>query len=169
MFCLLPDLRTGIRYLGEVGLIHIAKRRTAFDTSISLRLRSPFSITTLIMIGAKVRDAGGPPSQLQILAKQHAERIGMGTLFTPISRIEAVQAMTTLAVFGDTSWRPGGHALRIAMDMGLYRFLGFLAQRGMGAGKTREEVMDERGLVVGARVWLAVSLCVDIIPLLHAD
>jgi hypothetical protein len=38
----------------------------------------------------------------------------MHTLFTPVARIEVLQAMIVMASWGDTSWRPGGHALRIA-------------------------------------------------------
>ncbi|KAL7424794.1 hypothetical protein Q5752_000478 [Cryptotrichosporon argae] len=127
-----------------------------YDTWDSLRKRSPFIITTIIMIGAKVEDAGGPVSDLQSKCRQHAENIGMSTLFTPVARIELLQAMILLAGWGDTCWRPSGHALRMAMDMGLYRCLPYLAQTGMGAGKPAAELEDERPLVVGARLWLAL-------------
>ncbi|EIW72511.1 hypothetical protein TREMEDRAFT_41800 [Tremella mesenterica DSM 1558] len=50
-----------------------------------------------------------------------------------------------------------GHAMRIAMDMGLYRCLPYLAQNGMGAGKTPDQIREDYPLVVGARMWLAVS------------
>ena len=123
----------------------------------SIRARSPFSISALICIGAKVLDAGGPVSDLQRQSREHAEQIGMSTLFTPVARIEVVQAMIVLASWGDTSWRPGGHAMRIAMDMGLYRCLPLLAQGGMGSGKKGFELREEWPLVVGARVWLTVS------------
>jgi hypothetical protein len=62
----------------------------------SLRLRSPFSITAMIMVGARVRDGGGPVSDVQRACRQHAQRIGVGTLFNPVARIEAVQAMSEL-------------------------------------------------------------------------
>lgn len=110
------------------------------------------------MVGAKVIDAGGPVSDLQRQCREHAEKIGMSTLFTPIARIEVVQAMIVLASWGDTSWRPGGHAMRIAMDMGLYRCLPLLAQSGMGKGKRGFELREEWALVVGARVWLTVGI-----------
>lgn len=41
--------------------------------------------------------------------------------------------------------------------MGLYRCLPYLAQTGMGAGKDAQGLEEERGLVVGARVWIAVG------------
>ena len=127
------------------------------DGNHSIRKRSPFCLTAIVMVGAKVEDAGGPVSALQRKAREHAEKIGMSTLFTPIARIEVVQAMILLASWGDTSWRPGGHAVRIAMDMGLYRCLPLLAQGRMGAGKSAQELKEEWPLVVGARVWLTVS------------
>lgn len=64
------------------------------DTWESLRLRSPFSITAILMVGAQVRDGGGPKSEAQKLCREHAQRIAVGTLFNPVSRIEAVQGMS---------------------------------------------------------------------------
>ena len=109
------------------------------------------------MVGAKVMDAAGPVSDLQRQCREHAEKIGMSTLFTPIARLEVVQAMIVLASWGDTSWRPGGHAMRIAMDMALYRCLPLLAQSGMGSGKKGVQLKEDFHLVVGARIWLTVS------------
>jgi len=110
------------------------------------------------MVITKILDAGAgqPASTLQKQCREHAEKIGMSTLFTPIARIEVVQALIILASWGDTSWRPGGHALRMAMDMGLYRCLPMLMKGGMGRGKGLEELREEWQLVVGARVWLTV-------------
>lgn len=127
------------------------------DTFDSLLKRSPFCITTFVMVGAKVKEAGGPVSELHKLCREHAEKIGMSTLFSPVARIEVVQAMIVLASWGDTTWRPGGHALRMAMDMGLYRCLPLLVQGGMGRGKSSVELQEEYPLVVGTRVWLTVS------------
>lgn len=42
------------------------------------------------------------------------------------------------------------------LDMGLYRCLPYLVETGMGAGKTPEELDEERNMVIGARVWLAL-------------
>lgn len=68
------------------------------DTWESLLLRSPFSVTVLMYVGAKIEDAGGQPSVLQNKLKDHAEKIGMHTLFTPVARIEVLQGMS---VFDD--------------------------------------------------------------------
>lgn len=64
------------------------------DTWESLLKRSPFTVTVLMYVGAKIEDAGGPPSELQTRLKDHAETIGMHTLFTPVARIEVLQAMS---------------------------------------------------------------------------
>jgi hypothetical protein len=52
----------------------------------------------MIMVGARVRDGGGPVSDVQRACRQHAQRIGVGTLFNPVARIEAVQAMSELSL-----------------------------------------------------------------------
>lgn len=65
-------------------------------------------------IGKHVEDAGGPPSSLQIKCKEHAELIGKSTLFSPVAKIEAVQALMVLSCWGDTVWRPGHLAFSIA-------------------------------------------------------
>ena len=41
--------------------------------------------------------------------------------------------------------------------MDMHRCLPVLHKSGMGAGKTPDELEKERPLVIGARVWLAVS------------
>lgn len=46
------------------------------DTWESLRERSPFTITALIMVGAKIEDAGKEPSEFQQKCKEHAENMG---------------------------------------------------------------------------------------------
>lgn len=80
----------------------------------SLRHRSPFSVSTLMMVGKRVEDAGGTTSDLQLKCKEHAELIGKSTLFSPVANIEAVQALIILASWGDTVWRPGNLAFTIA-------------------------------------------------------
>ncbi|KAK6905849.1 hypothetical protein I203_106683 [Kwoniella mangroviensis CBS 8507] len=120
-----------------------------YDTWDSLRKRSPFAITTIIAVVTKCEDAAGPPSELQLKSREHAEKMAMHSLFTPVSRIEIVQAMKTF-------WRPGGHAIRMAMDMGLHKSLAYLVEAGMGAGKTPEQVEADRLIVAGARVWLTL-------------
>lgn len=42
------------------------------------------------------------------------------------------------------------------MEMRLWRCLSYLAQTGMGANRTGNELEKERLLVVGARIWLGL-------------
>jgi uncharacterized membrane protein YqiK len=50
-----------------------------------------------------------------------------------------------------------GHAVRMAIDMGVNRSFLHLLRSGMGKGKTVEELEEERHLVVQSRVWFCVS------------
>lgn len=62
--------------------------------SCSLRKRSPFSITALVLVGCKIEDAGRPESELQKKCREHAEMISKNTLFSPIARVEMIQAQS---------------------------------------------------------------------------
>lgn len=129
-----------------------------YDTWDSLKIRSPFSITTIVMVGARVRDGGGPVSDVQRLSLEHAQKIAQGTMFNPVARVEAVQAMSTLAAFSGNGWLPGGHAVRMALDIGINKSYIKLLRSGMGKGKTPEELEEERPLVVHSRVWFCLYL-----------
>lgn len=63
-----------------------------------------------------------------------------------------------MAAFNENGWMPGGHAVRMAVDMGINRSFVTLLRSGMGKGKSAEELEDERHLVVQSRVWFCVSL-----------
>lgn len=128
------------------------------DSWESLRRRSPFSIFAILFVGQKIRDAGHEPSNLQQLLREHAESLGKTTLFCPIADIEALQAMIILASWGDTGWRPGSHAVSMAIDMELYKCLPRLAERLQTPSaftNDRDEDTEQR-LVVGSRLWLLV-------------
>ncbi|ORY28943.1 hypothetical protein BCR39DRAFT_180451 [Naematelia encephala] len=125
------------------------------DTWESLRSRSSFCITAILMAGQIVADADGPNDVLREKFRAHAEKIAMATLFSPVASVEAIQAMIILANWGDTAWRPGNHMLSLALDMDLHLCLPYLAKTGMGRNKAPQELEKERSLVAGARVWLA--------------
>jgi hypothetical protein len=46
------------------------------------------------MVAAKVRDGGGPPSEVYMKCLEEVQTISCATLFSPVSRQEAVQAMS---------------------------------------------------------------------------
>ena len=64
------------------------------DTYESLRERSPFAVTAICMVAAKVRDGGGPTSEVYLKCLEEVQTISCATLFSPVSRQEAVQAMS---------------------------------------------------------------------------
>jgi hypothetical protein len=129
-----------------------------YDTWDSLRLRSPFSISAIIAIGARVRDGGGAMSEVQRSTTEHARKIGLGTMWAPVARIEAVQASLVLAAFSQNGWMPSGHAVRLGLDMEINHSFMKLLRSGMGAGKSLEELEDERDLVVQSRCWFALYM-----------
>ncbi|OWZ63969.1 hypothetical protein AYX14_00154 [Cryptococcus neoformans] len=128
------------------------------DSWESLRHRSPFCISAILFVGQKIKDAGHEPSNLQRLLREHAESIGKSTLFCPIADTEALQAMIILASWGDTGWRPGSHAVSMAIDMELYKCLPRLSERlQTPSAFTNDRDEDtERRLVIGSRLWLLV-------------
>jgi len=64
------------------------------DTYESLRERSPFAVTVICMVAARVRDGGGQPSEVYLKCLEEVQTISCATLFSPVSRQEAVQAMS---------------------------------------------------------------------------
>lgn len=60
--------------------------------------------------------------------------------------------MLLLAAWSTNGWLPSGHAMRMALDLGLHRALEKLADDG---GKNRSEE-EERDLVVSSRIWLCL-------------
>jgi hypothetical protein len=62
------------------------------------------------------------------------------------------QGMLLLAAWSTNGWLPSGHAMRMALDLGLHRALEKLVDDG---GKKRSEE-EERDLVVSSRVWLCL-------------
>jgi len=129
-----------------------------YDTWDSLRLRSPFSLSAIIAVGARVRDGGGTVSEVQRASTEHARKIGLGTMWTPVARIEAVQAMLVLAAFSQNGWLPSGHAVRLGLDMEINHSFMKLLRGRMGAGKNPTQLEEERDLVIQARCWFTLYM-----------
>ncbi len=62
------------------------------------------------------------------------------------------EGMLLLASWSTNGWLPSGHALRMALDLGLHRALEKLAD---ASGKTLSEE-EQRDLVVSSRIWLCL-------------
>ncbi|KAL1407989.1 hypothetical protein Q8F55_004786 [Vanrija albida] len=115
-----------------------------YDTWDSLRSRSPFCITAIMIAGQLAMSGNGYPSSGSALRNRlvrYAEKIAAATLYAPTATLENVQAMH--------------HTLSLAYELDLHLCLPHLARSGMGVDKSAEELEKERPLVNGARVWLA--------------
>jgi hypothetical protein len=109
----------------------------------------------------------GPPTATFYRCLEEAQGIARSTLFGPVVRKEAVQgdlhprtffivgssqscsrsAMLILAAWSTSGWLPSGHAMRMALDLGLHRALEKLADTN---GKKRSEE-EERDLGIHFR------------------
>ncbi|KAF8608925.1 hypothetical protein BDV93DRAFT_433742 [Ceratobasidium sp. AG-I] len=127
----------------------------AYDTFESLRDRTPFCFDAILAVAAKIRVGNGQPGATFHRCLEEAQGIARSTLFGPIVRKEAVQAMLLLSAWSTNGWLPSGHAMRMALDLGLHRALEKLAD-GPSDGTSKRSEAEERDLVVSARIWLCL-------------
>jgi hypothetical protein len=125
--------------------------------------RSPWTFDAILAVAGKIRSGNGPLSPTFYKCLEEAQGIARSSLFGPVVRKEAVQGMliispsnlfstaddqflTTgmllLAAWSTNGWLPSGHAMRMALDLGLHRALEKLAEDN---GKKRSEE-EERNL-----------------------
>ncbi|KAK0476634.1 hypothetical protein IW261DRAFT_1339248 [Armillaria novae-zelandiae] len=123
-----------------------------YDTYESLMERTPWTFDAILAIAGKIRSGNGPLSPTFFKCLEEAQGIARSSLFGPVVRKEAVQGMLLLAAWSTNGWLPSGHAMRMALDLGLHRALEKLAD-DTGKQRTQEE---ERDLVVSARIWLCL-------------
>jgi hypothetical protein len=114
--------------------------------------RTPWTFDAILAIAGKIRSGNGPLSPTFFKCLEEAQGIARSSLFGPVVRKEAVQGMLLLAAWSTNGWLPSGHAMRMALDLGLHRALEKLAD-DTGKQRTQEE---ERDLVVSARIWLCL-------------
>jgi len=124
----------------------------SYDTYESLMERTPWTFDAILAIAGKIRSGSGTLSPTFYKCLEEAQGIARSSLFGPVVRKEAVQGMLLLAAWSTNGWLPSGHALRMALDLGLHRALEKLADDS-GKHRTQEE---ERDLVVSARIWLCL-------------
>ncbi|KAG7098513.1 hypothetical protein E1B28_000457 [Marasmius oreades] len=124
----------------------------AYDTYESLMERTPWTFDAILAVAGKIRSGNGPLSPTFYKCLEEAQGIARSSLFGPVVRKEAVQGMLLLAAWSTNGWLPSGHAMRMALDLGLHRALEKLADDN-GKKRTEEE---ERDLVVSARIWLCL-------------
>ncbi|KAJ7703197.1 hypothetical protein B0H17DRAFT_922430 [Mycena rosella] len=123
-----------------------------YDTYESLMERTPWTFDAILAVAGKIRSGNGPLSPTFYKCLEEAQGIARSSLFGPVVRKEAVQGMLLLAAWSTNGWLPSGHAMRMALDLGLHRALEKLADDN-AKPRTEEE---ERNLVVSARIWLCL-------------
>ncbi|KAI0268642.1 hypothetical protein BC834DRAFT_866568 [Gloeopeniophorella convolvens] len=124
----------------------------SYDTCDSLMERSPWTFDAILAVAGKIKSGNNPPGPSFYRALEEAQGIARSSLFGPVVRKEAVQGMLLLAAWSTNGWLPSGHAMRMALDLGLHRALEKLAD---STGKKRSEE-EERDLVVSSRIWLCL-------------
>lgn len=124
----------------------------SYDTYEALKERSPWCFNAVLAVASKIRAGNGPPSVTFYKCLEEAQGIARSTLFGPVVRKEAVQAMLLLAAWSTNGWLPCGHALRMGLDLELHLALERLAD----SGPKRRSEEEERHLVVSARTWLCI-------------
>lgn len=124
----------------------------SYDTYEGLMERTPWTFDAILAVAGKIRSGNNPPGPTFYTALEEAQGIARSSLFGPVVRKEAVQGMLLLAAWSTNGWLPSGHAMRMALDLGLHRALEKLADDG---GKKRSEE-EERDLVVSSRIWLCL-------------
>ena len=101
--------------------------------------RSPWTFDSILAVASKIRSGTGPLSPSFYKSLEEAQGIARSTLFGPIVRKEAVMAMVVLAAWSQSGWLPSGHAMRMALDLGLHRALEKLADHGEKKRSDEEE------------------------------
>ncbi|KAI0321177.1 hypothetical protein OF83DRAFT_1051665 [Amylostereum chailletii] len=124
----------------------------SYDTYEGIMERSPWTFDAILAVAGKIRSGNNAPGPTFYTALEEAQGIARSSLFGPVVRKEAAQGMLLLAAWSTNGWLPSGHAMRMALDLGLHRALEKLADDG---GKKRNEE-EERDLVVSSRIWLCL-------------
>ena len=113
-----------------------------YDTYDGLPERSPWTFDAILAIASKIRSGTGPLTPSFYRSLEEAQGIARSSIFGPVVRKEAVQGMLLLAAWSTNGWLPSGHAMRMALDLGLHRAFEKLADHD---NKQRSEE-EERNL-----------------------
>lgn len=128
------------------------------DSFDGLHERSPFAVDAICTVAARVRDGGGNASETYTRCLEAVQNISCATLFAPVSRVEAVQAMILVSGWSDNGWLSGGHAVRMAMELSLHKAWPKLLRRMQSKSKSAIDGSEDRDLVVASRTWFCLYL-----------
>lgn len=124
------------------------------DTFDSVRIRSPFCFCVILAIAARAEATDEASQNIRQACDAEAKRLGGESLFIGVPRLEDVQAMTLLAAFSERNWFAIGHAMQMALALGLPNALPQLLQNHHTA--TPQNRRQDKLLARHARTWLTV-------------
>jgi hypothetical protein len=104
-----------------------------------------------------VRDGGGTPSETYNRCLDAVRDISRATLFSPVTKVEAIQAMILVSGWSDNGWLSGGHAVRMAMELSLHKAWPKLLRRMQNRAKDTDG-SEDRDLVIASRTWFCLYL-----------
>ncbi|KIW32240.1 uncharacterized protein PV07_03800 [Cladophialophora immunda] len=124
------------------------------DTFDSIRQTSPFTLTVILYVAARhqhIQETNSPTLQL---CKEEALRYAAESLFQNPCSLETLEAMTILAVHSEKTWFALGHALQMALDLGIHytvrKIISSSVSQANSSTSTRVTRIDLRF----ARIWL---------------
>ncbi|EGO02482.1 hypothetical protein SERLA73DRAFT_102523 [Serpula lacrymans var. lacrymans S7.3] len=126
------------------------------DTYDALHERSPFAVDAICMVASRVRDGGGKASETYTRCLEAVQAISCATLFSPVTRAEAVQAMILVSGWSDNGWLSGGHAVRMAMELSMHKAWPKLLRRMQN--KKLSDGSEDQELVIASRTWFCLYL-----------
>lgn len=89
------------------------------DTFDSIRAHSPSVFSAILYVAARHECTTENSQTFVTQCEKEARRCAAQSLFENPTRLESVEAMTILAVHSDKCWFALGHALQMALDLGL--------------------------------------------------
>ncbi|PFH54822.1 hypothetical protein AMATHDRAFT_72582 [Amanita thiersii Skay4041] len=125
------------------------------DTFDALHERSPFAVDCICMVASRVKDGGGKPSEKHRKCLEEVQSISCATLFAPVMRVEAVQAMILVSGWSDNGWLSGGHAVRMALELSMHKAWPRLYRRMQNK---KIDLKDDKELVIATRTWFCLYL-----------
>lgn len=112
--------------------------------------RTPWTFDSVLAVAAEIRSGNGPLSPTFYKCLEEAQGIARSSLFGPIVRKEAVQGMLLLAAWSANGWLPSGHAMRMALDLGLNQALEKLADSSDHRQRHTEDEERDLGMIKSA-------------------
>ncbi|KZO92820.1 hypothetical protein CALVIDRAFT_503961, partial [Calocera viscosa TUFC12733] len=129
------------------------------DTYDELHRRSPFSVDAICMIASGVRDGANGQSEITKRLVEEVKTISSNTLWLPVARREVVQATILVAGWSTNGWLLGGHAVRMALELGIHKAWPRLLKRLKSGKKLKDSIgSDEHDLIVCSRIWFTLFL-----------